>query len=63
MTNDSFVHTVKFPETSSVAVVNTVTLAATSVAPNLLVFLVRSCNCSTFSAIGSYRPLIIIYIL
>ena len=45
--------TLRFPDTSFVAVTRTVTLAITSVELNLLLSLVRFSSRSTFSATGS----------
>ena len=45
--------TVRFPRTSSVAVTRTLTLAITSVEPNLLLSLVRFFSCSTFFVTGA----------
>ena len=47
--------TVRFCDTSSVALTNTLTLAATSVEPNTLLSLVRFSSCTIFFAIGSYN--------
>ena len=47
--------TVRFCDTSSVALTNTLTLATTSVEPNTLLSLVRFSSCTIFFAIGSYN--------
>ena len=46
--------TVRFCDTSSIAVNSTLTLAATSVEPNALLSRVSFSSCANFSVTGSY---------